>query len=142
QLLEEREQAPGLVAAALELDAAVDVLGVFAEDHHVDLVGPLVGRLDALEVADRPDAGVQVKANAQVDVDAAEAAADRRGQWAFEADAVILERLEGIIGQVELALPILAEGADLLVFDLGVIQFAGDVAGVDVEPVEAALALV
>ena len=86
--------------------------------HHVDLVGPLVRGLDALEVAHRPDAGVQVEADAQVDVDAAEAAADGRGQRALQAEAVVLERLERVVGQVELALLVLAERADLLVLDL------------------------
>ena len=140
--LEERDEPLGLVAAALELDAAVNVLGVLAEDHHVHLVGALVRRLDALEVAHRADAGVQVEAQAQVDVDAAEAAADGRGERPFEAEAVVLERLERVVGQVELALLLLAERGDLLVLDLREVQFAGHVAGVDVEPVDAALAAV
>ena len=141
-LLEEGEDLFGLVGVALELDAAVDVLGVLAEDDHVDLVGPLVGGLDALEVADGADAGVQVEPHAQVDVDAAEAAADGRGERALEAQGVMLEGLEGVVGQIQLALLLLAEGGDLLVLDLGIVQLAGHVAGVDVEPDDAALALV
>src|SRR5262249_36762108 len=125
---------------ALELDAAVDVFGVLAEDDHVDLVGPLVRRLDALEEAHGADAGVQVEADAQVDVDAAEATANRRRQRALQPDRVVLERLERVVGKVEAALLVLAEGVDLFVLDLGVIQFAGHVARVDVEPVDAALA--
>src|SRR5262249_8529750 len=97
---------------------------------------------DALEVADWAHAGVQVEADAQVDVDAAEAAADGRGQRALQAEAVVLEGLEGVVGQVELALLVLAEGVDLLVLDLRVVQRAGRVAGVHVEPVDLALALV
>src|SRR5262249_20235916 len=108
-LLEERDELPGLVGVALELDAAVDVLGVLAEDDHVDAPGPLVGGLDALEVAHRADAGVEIEADAQVDVDGPEAAADGRRQRALQADAVVLEGLEGVVGQVEAALVALAE---------------------------------
>src|SRR5260370_6083931 len=53
------------------------------------IFGPLVGRLDPLEITHRPDAGVQVEAHAQEDVDAAEAAADGRGQRPLETQAVI-----------------------------------------------------
>ena len=85
QLLEQSQDLLRFVAAALELDAAINVFGVFAEDDHVDLVGPLVGRFDSLEITHGPNAGVQVEAHAQEDVDAAEAAADGRGQRSFKA---------------------------------------------------------
>ena len=109
--MQERDDLLRPVAAALELDAAVHVFGVLAEDHHVDLVGAFVRRLDALEILHRADAGIEVEADAQIDVDAAEAAADGRGERPFEAEAVILERLERVVGQIELALFLLAERA-------------------------------
>src|SRR5439155_27388716 len=59
-----------------------------------------------------------------------------------QAEAVVLEGLEGVVGQVEPALLVLAEGGDLLVLDLREVQRAGGVAGVHVEPVDLALALV
>src|SRR5438093_22846 len=71
-LPEEVDELFGALGVAPELDPAIHVLGVLAEDHQVDLVGALVGRLDALEVAHGADAGVQVEADAQKHVDAAE----------------------------------------------------------------------
>src|SRR5205823_15016765 len=47
-----------------------------------------------------------------------------------------------VVGDVKLALLVLAEGVDLLVLDLRVVEGAGGVAGVDVEPVNLALAAV
>src|SRR5439155_8907590 len=52
------------------------------------------------------------------------------------------ERLQGIVGQIEPALLLFAECVDLLILHLRVIQFARPIAGVDIEPVEAAFALV
>ena len=76
----------------LPLDAGVDVLGVLAEDHHVDLLGALHRRGHALEVAHRAQADVEVEHLAQRDVERADAAADRRGQRALDADQVLAER--------------------------------------------------
>src|SRR5262249_49331303 len=131
-----------LLRAAFELDAAVHVFRVLAEDDHVDLVRPRVRRLDTLEVAHRADAGVQVKAHPQVDVDAAEAAADGRRQWALEAQAVVLERFQRVVREVEFALFVFAEAVDLLVLHLGIVHLTGHVASVNVEPLDLALALV
>ena len=47
--------------ARLELDARVDVLGVLAEDHHVDLLGVLHRRGHTLEPAHRAQAHVQIQ---------------------------------------------------------------------------------
>ena len=47
------------------LDAGVDVLGVLAEDHHVDLLGVLDRRGHAVEVAHRAQADVEVEHLAQ-----------------------------------------------------------------------------
>src|SRR5207245_11097462 len=116
--------------------------GILAEDNHVDLIGPLIGRFHALEVAHRPNAGVEVEADPQENVDTAEAAADRRGQRPLEAEAVMLKRLQAVVGKIEPARLLLAEGIDLFVLDLGIIDFPGDVAGVNVEPMDAAFALV
>ena len=88
-----------LVRARRPLDAGVDVLGVLAEDHHVDLLGLLHRRGDALEVAHRAHAGVEVEDLAQGDVEAADAAADRRGQRPLDGHAVVLDGVEGVLGQ-------------------------------------------
>ena len=81
------------------LDARIDVLGVFAENHHVHLFGMLDGRGDTLEPANGSQADVQVEHLAERDIQAADTFADRRGQRAFDADEIVLERLDGIVGQ-------------------------------------------
>ena len=85
--------------AFLDLEAGVDVLGVLPEDHHVDLLRVLHGRRHAGEPAHRAQAHVEVEELAQRDVEAADAAADRRGERALDADQVVLERLDGLVGQ-------------------------------------------
>ena len=46
-----------------------------------------------------PQADVEVEHLAQRDVERADAAADGRGQRAFDADEIFLERLDGVIRQ-------------------------------------------
>ena len=79
--------------AGLPLDAGVDILRILPEDHHVDFLGVLHRRGNAREVADRAEADVQVQGLAQGDVQAADAAADRGGQRALDADEVLAERI-------------------------------------------------
>ncbi len=85
---EELDDALGLRRAARPLDAGVDVLGVLAEDHDVHQLGALHRRGHALEVADRAHAGIEVQHLAQRDVEAADAAADRRRQRSLDGDLV------------------------------------------------------
>src|SRR5262249_11905988 len=63
-----------------------------------------------------------------------------RRQRALETEAIELERLEAVVGQVELALFVLAELVDVLILDLRIVHLPGHVAGMDVEPVNAPLA--
>ena len=51
------------------------------------------------EPAHRAQAHVQVEDLAQRDVERADAAADRRGERALDPDQVLLERLDGLVGQ-------------------------------------------
>ena len=101
------------------LDAGVDVFGVLAEDHHVDLLRMLHRRRHALEPAHRAQADVQVEHLPQRDVQRADAAADRRGQRALDADEVLAERLDRLVRQpvVELLEALLA-GVDFHPRDL------------------------
>ena len=70
------DQLAGRGLAGLELDAGVQVLGVLAHDHQID--GPLAEESPhAGIILARPDAGEQAQLLPQVDVDAAEAGADR-----------------------------------------------------------------
>ena len=82
------------VAAGLVLDARVQVLGVLAHDHDVDVV---VARADAGVVLARAHAGVELELMPERDVHGAEARADRRRDRALEGDAVPLDRLEGLV---------------------------------------------
>ena len=66
----------------------------------------LHGRGHAGEILHRPQADVEIEHLAQRDVQRADAAADRRGQRALDADEEFLERLDGVVRQpvVELVL--------------------------------------
>ena len=84
---------------SLHLVAGVDVLGVLTEDHHVDQLGVHDGRGHAGEPPDRAQAHVEVEDLAQGHVQAADAAADGRGQGALDPDEVVTERLDRLVGQ-------------------------------------------
>ena len=98
-LLQQLDELLRLGRALLDLEAGVDVLGVLAEDHHVDLLGVLHRRRHALEPAHRAQAHVEVEDLAQRDVERADAAADRRGERALDPDQVLAERVDGLVGQ-------------------------------------------
>ena len=89
----------GVLAALLELDARVHVLGVLAEDDDVHLLGLLHRAGHALVVLHRPHAGVEVEDLAQRHVQRTNAAADRRGQRSFDGDAQIARRGDRVVGQ-------------------------------------------
>ena len=131
-LLERRGQFPldelqdllRLGAAGLVVNAGIDVLRVLAEDDHVHLLRVLHGRRNALEVLHRAQAHVEIEHLPQGDIERADAAADRRGQRAFDADQEFLEGLDRVVRQpvVELVL--------------------GRLAGIHLEPGDLALAAV
>ena len=98
-LLEEIEHLRRRLAAGLELDAGVDVLRVLAEDHHVHFLRMLHRRRHAGEPLHGAQADVEIEHLAQRDIERADAAADGRGQRAFDADEEFLERVDGVVGQ-------------------------------------------
>ena len=98
-LLQEAAQLLGFGRTGLDLEAGVDVLGVLAKDDHVDQFGVLDRRGHALEPAHRAQADVEVEDLAQRDVERAEAAADRRGERALDADQVVAKVGDGLLGQ-------------------------------------------
>src|SRR5476649_660503 len=98
-LLEELEHLLRLRRAGHELDAGVDVLGVLAEDHHVDLLGVLHRRRHAFVPAHGAEADVQIEHLAQRDVQRPDAAADRGRQRSFDADEILAEGLDGVVWQ-------------------------------------------
>ena len=123
-LLEHIEEFLVVLGAGLELDAGVDVFGVFAEDHHVHFLGVLHGGGHPLEPANRPEAHVQVKQLPQGHVQRADASADRRGERSLDRDEVV------------------AAGRDGLVRQPGVEQLVRFLARVDLHPVDLALAAI
>ncbi len=86
----------GILAARIELDAGIEVFEVFANDHQVDIAER---RLDSLDGLARPQVGIRLQLLAERDVDAAEAGADRGGDRALQADAVLADRRDRRIRQ-------------------------------------------
>ena len=123
-VLQDLDEALGLVAFGLELDAGVDVFRVLAEDHHVGLLGLLDRRGDSLEILDRPQAHVEIELLAQGDVERTDAAADRRRQRALDRDHVVAQDLERLGRQP----------------DVGAVDAGRLLAGVDLHPVDLLLA--
>ena len=103
------------------LDAGVNVLGIFTEDHDVDLLRVLHRRRNSFVPTNRPQADKQVQHLPQRNVQGADAAAHGRGQRPFDADVVFAERLDRIVRQpaVEFLEALLA-GVDLHPGDLPV----------------------
>ncbi len=82
-----------------EFHARVDILRIFAKDDHIHPFGVLDRRFQALEMAHRPDAGVQIQPLAQSHVQAADARAHRRAQGAFHGDVRAAQGVQGGFGQ-------------------------------------------
>ena len=59
-LFDEIDDGKGHFAASFEIVTGVDILGVFAKDHELNLVCRLVGAGDTLEIVHRPHAGIEV----------------------------------------------------------------------------------
>src|SRR5690606_36460475 len=96
-------QLGGLLLAGLELDARVQVFGVFADDDEVDVRVFEVGA-DALVGLAGTHTGVKAEFLSEVDVDAAEALTDGRGNGGLEGHLVGLDRLEHALGDLALGL--------------------------------------
>ncbi len=88
-----------LRSAVLELDPGVDILGVLAEDHHVDVFRVQHRGGHAAVIAHRAHAGVQVQQLAQGHVQRADAAADRGGQRPLDPDQEFIESLDCFVRQ-------------------------------------------
>ena len=117
--MQELDEPLDLGRALLHLLAGVHVLGVLAEDHHVDLLRMLHRGRHAREPADGAEADVEVEDLAQGDVQAADATADRRGERALDADEVLAEGGDRLFGKpVSCGVERLLPGEHLFPFDL------------------------
>ena len=123
-LLEQVEEFLALGRALLEFDARINVLGVLAEDDHVDFFRRLDRRGHALEPAHRPQAHIQIQQLAQRHVQRTNAAADRRGERSLDRDQIV------------------AAGGDRFVGQPGVVGLVGFLAGENLHPMNLALAAV
>ena len=96
---QEGAQTAGLLTAGFPLDAGVDVLGVLAEDRHVDEVGLANRRRDTLEPAHRADAREQVQLLAQRHVERPDPATHGRREGSLDRDPVMPDRAESVPGE-------------------------------------------
>ena len=96
QAVQLRDHALRLGCACFVLDPGVEVLGVLADDHQVDVV---VARAHALEGLARTKAGVEAELVAERDVDRAETRADRGRDRPLQRDLVRLHRRERLVRQ-------------------------------------------
>ena len=78
------------------LDAGVEVLDVFADDHEIDAAAA-VRRRHARELAHRSDVAVGLEQLAEGDVRALLAETDRRFQGALQHDAGLADRFDGFL---------------------------------------------
>ena len=95
-VLDPVDQRGSVLGALLELDARVEVFRVLADDDEVDA---RVAGADALVALARAHLAVEVEGLAERDIDAAEARSDRRRDRALERDAVLLDRLQNVVGK-------------------------------------------
>ena len=123
-LLEQLQELLAIGRARFEFDAGVDVLGVLAEDGHVDFFRSLDRRWDPFEPSHRPQAHVQVEQLPQRHVERADAAADGSGERAFDGHEVVAARRDGLIREP------------------GVVRLVGLLAGEDLHPMNLALAAI
>ena len=84
------------VASGLVLDARVQILRVLADDDDVDVL--VAGAHPGIRLA-RAQARVQLELVAESDVDGAEAGPDRRRDRPLQRDAVLLDRVERLVGE-------------------------------------------
>src|SRR6266704_1203438 len=106
-IAEKSDDGIGLWAAGPVLDPGVHILDVLAENDHVELLRLAHRAGHALEVAHRPDAGVQVEQLAQGDVEGSDPPSDGGGQGALDRHAVCPDGVQGGIGK---PVPDLLEG--------------------------------
>ena len=98
-LSEEFESLHGLLAAGLEINPGVNVLGVLTENHHLHFLRMLHRGRHAGEPLHGAQAHIEIEHLAQRDIQRADAAADRRRERPLDADEKFLERSDGVIGQ-------------------------------------------
>jgi hypothetical protein len=112
-----------MLGSLFELDPRVEVLGVLAHDDEIDA---RVARTHPLIALARTHLAVEVERFAKRDVDASEARADRSRDRPLERHAVLLDRLEDVVGERVAAVLVHDVGPRLLhvpvEFDTGCVE--------------------
>ena len=98
-LLEKIEHLLRFRCARSPLDAGVNVLRVFAEDHHVHLLRVFHGRGHTLEILHRPQTNEEIEHLPQRDIQRADPAADRRRQGTLDPDQIFAKRRHRVVRQ-------------------------------------------
>ena len=96
---EEFDDLFGFRRASFPLDPGVDVFRVLTEDGHVDVARLFHRAWHAFEPAYRAQANVQVELLTQGHVKGADTTTDRGGQRTLDGNDVILDRIQGFLGQ-------------------------------------------
>ena len=99
---EDVDELLGLGRVGRVLNACVDVLGVFAKDHHVGLLGLFEGAGNPFEVAHRPQADVEVELLTKGHIQRPNATAHRCGEWALDRDDIVFEQRERLIREPDI----------------------------------------
>src|SRR5690606_4968500 len=119
-ILQEIDQLARIAAAGFEFNTCVDVFRVFAEDHHIGLLGLTHRGRHTLEVLDWAQADIQIQLLAQRDVQGTNTAANRGRQRALDRNNVVTHRIERLFRQP----------------DIGAVLFGGLFTSVDFHPVD------
>ena len=98
-LLQKRNDLQRLRTARGPFDSSVNVFGVFAVHHNVQLLRVLYRAGNSAEVAYRADAGIQIQQLSQAHVQAADSAPNRRCERALDRNSKFLNRGECVVGQ-------------------------------------------
>src|SRR5262249_40231050 len=96
-VVKEIDQLLDFGGSLLPFDADVDIFRVLTEDDHVELLGMLHRRGDALVVAHGADARVKIKDLAQGYVQGADSTADRRSQRPLDGDVEVANGVDRLL---------------------------------------------
>ena len=98
-IAQEREEFHGFGCAGLPFNPGVHIFGGFAEEHHVHLFGVLHWAGQTRDVVNGAHVGVQVEPLTNGDIQAANTAADGRGERPLDTDVEVFKGLQRFVGQ-------------------------------------------
>ena len=99
QLIDKLDQSFRLRGAFTPFDSSVYVFGVLTKDDDIHVLRMPHWRGESLDVLHRPPAGIEIQQLPQRHIEAADAAAHRRGERSLDGNPKIPDRLERFFGQ-------------------------------------------